>query len=404
MKKCIATFLVSWLSVTSGCLVEGREDTVSIHSRTQGVSLLNSMSYNRLDLNRLVYNRLTFNRLALNRLTFNRLTFNSLDGLETSADGRELLQYIARCALAEGDTLVAEHDGREYEFPGLLEIAPAWEHRGLLRDEERLLSACLIAHVNAYGASVPISLRFPGVLGVEDGDEVFDYPVYEATFFGNVFGDELETYGCIGDAPEVAAAHSPDRELRVCSDPGDDCEVVSLGRCRDVCETRTRKYGWQDCWANGRRYAETVSVYLHDPDTDRQNRTCGIGGRCKYKVSGAGVLDCSEAAVCRQTCKNDSVCTLDGTSAGEFRAEVKRGSVAEINCHEAYECAATCKIGSTCEIDCKDANECRDRIRCQSGAECLLDCTGAVNCGFRECQGGLQSCPGDIVVCNRGCP
>jgi hypothetical protein len=406
MKALFRGFVISLSLAVSGCLAGGGDSAPSVASSTQGVSLTNSLSFNQLTNNRLTVNRLTVNRLTVNRLTVNRLEFNSIDGdgLETTPEGRELLLYVTRCALEDGLILVAEHDGVEYEFPGLLGLTPEWEFRPLFDHEVRLMSACLLTHVNAYGVSVPISLRIPELLEVE-GSEAFDFPVYEGTFFGNVFGEDLEAYGCIGDNPDVAIANSPDRVLRVCTDPSPDCEVVSLGRCRDVCETRTLGYGWQGCWANGFRYDETIAVYLHDPNEDGNNQTC-TDDSCKLKINsaGSGILNCSESGSCRSVCQQGSTCMLEGTGALSFTAEVKQDSLAEVNCHETNECNATCKSGSVCEIDCKDANECQSKIRCEDGAECLLDCTGAVECGFDQCEGNLQSCEGDIMVCNRACP
>ncbi len=385
MKHSMSTVLVTCAVMTSGCMTDPSFESVS--SSQHAVSLKN--------------------RISLNRISLNRIALNSLDNtIHTTPEGREVLEYVVRCALAEGDILVATHEGVEYEFPGLLGLATEWEFRALNTSEEHMLSACLLAHVNAFNVSVPISLRSPGALGVS-ADELVDYPVYEATFFGDLFG-EFDTYSCIGDNPDVAAAHSPDRAIRVCGDPTEDCEIVSLGRCRDVCATRTPKQGWQDCRApDGTLFSETVSAYLHDANNDCNNQTCGVGETCNFNVrhGGHGILDCSDADSCRAACKQGSTCTLDGTGADEFKAVVKRHSLAEVNCHETNECRAVCKGGdSSCEIDCKDANECRRGVKCKHGAECLLDCTGAVDCGFQVCHGTLQTCPGDIVVCNRPCP
>jgi hypothetical protein len=146
-------------------------------------------------------------------------------------------------------------------------------------------------------------------------------------------------------------------------------------------------------------------VYLRHLDEDGNNESCADGS-CNLKVAHeeSGILDCSESESCRGVCQQGSTCMLDGTGAYSFAAVVKQDSLAEVNCHETNECNATCKSGSTCEIDCKDANECQSQIRCEDGAECLLDCTGAVECGFDQCQGNLQSCEGDVMVCNRPCP
>ncbi|MCG8419324.1 MAG: hypothetical protein MJE77_15430 [Proteobacteria bacterium] len=355
---------------------------------------------NRLSYNRLSYNRLSYNRLSYNRLSYNRLSYNSLeDGdLEQSRAGRDLLNYVARCAFPRGVSLVAEWDGHEYVFPGLLGLAPEWETRRLSASEEHIISACLISHVNAYGASLPISLRSAGWLDMDD-EERQDYPVYEATFFGNVFGPELETYACVGDHPDLAFSLAPDRELRVCSD-NTDCDVFSVGRCRDVCEIRTDEYGWSHCWAGDRRYDETISVFLHGAE---HYSSCPEGGACVYRLrSDAGMVDCTEAAICVSSYARGSTYAVDNSHTLLSATAVKSPATVHVDCLGAEHCATSCQQGAECEIDCKDGDNCS--AVCARGAACLLDCTGAQDCAFAFCGGEEMVCPGDIRVCNRPCP
>ena len=433
---CCRTICLSFLAmVLCGCtaLEPGRSYTDPEGSSidTSGtdnwaVSTENTLSLNHLAFNRLALNRLALNRLALNRLALNRLALNSLDDLEASADGRELLHYVAKCALVPGDILVAEHEGLEYEFPGLLGLAPEWEHGALSTSKQHLMSACLIAHVNAYGRSVTISMRSQDVLDADE-DERHIYPVYEGTFFGQVFGgDDIEAYGCQGSEPSIARAHSSDRDLRVCTDASEDCSVISLGRCRDSCATLVDEMGWKDCWAGGAQYAEVMSVFLYADDADGQNDGCeGDPNKCKVQCEEdtAGILDCSESGDCQAKCKDGSVCTVDGALANRLKVSLDRDTRGEVLCLDAEECALDCKAGAACEIDCvgtqrcslgchKDALcqvNCRDAadcsaIRCLPGAACLLDCTGATDCGFATCSGEVQSCSGDVIVCGRPCP
>ncbi|HWN69183.1 MAG TPA: hypothetical protein VNM90_16200, partial [Haliangium sp.] len=151
-----------FVMLVAGCVVEG-PSAFDAGERTQTVSHHNRLSVNRLSMNRLSLNRLSLNRLSLNRLSLNRLSLNGLasGGLETTEEGRDLLSYVARCALVAEDILVAEHDGVTYEFPGLLGVAPEWEHDALTPELQHWVSGCLLAHVNAFDTSVPISLRAP---------------------------------------------------------------------------------------------------------------------------------------------------------------------------------------------------------------------------------------------------
>src|SRR5690606_2387379 len=133
-----------------------------------------------------------------------------------SPEGRELLHYVAQCALEPADILFTERDGVRYEFPGLLGVADDWEHGPLRAAQRELLSACLLAHVNAFGVSVPISVRSPGVILAREKEKAL-HPVYEGTFFGDVIGEQLDAFACTGSAREIASAQSPARPLRVCT-------------------------------------------------------------------------------------------------------------------------------------------------------------------------------------------
>ena len=66
---------------------------------------------------------------------------------------------LVRCALPAAVTLYAEHDGTRVTFPGGLGLAPRWVDEALTPSEERWVSACLLAHVNAFGTSVLVSMR-----------------------------------------------------------------------------------------------------------------------------------------------------------------------------------------------------------------------------------------------------
>ena len=223
-------------------------------------------------------NRLTLNRLTLNRLTLNRLTLNSLasDGLENTVEGRELLEYVIRCALPAHTTVVAEVDGAVYEFPGRLGLAPNWLSSALSKRGSGLVSACLLAHVNAFDVSVPLSARAAGL--AVTGAERTAYPIYEATFFGDVFADAPELYGCTGDDPEEALENSPYRALRVCADaldgaPGPSaCEFGAVGPCADVCERELPNFGWDHCWTepgqHGQFFEQGVSSWLRSHNSE----------------------------------------------------------------------------------------------------------------------------------------
>lgn len=410
--------IASCALILSGCAM-GEEDGPRVRTTSHSLVRANDIAFNRLAFNRLAFNRLAFNRLAFNRLAFNRLAFNSLDNLEASPHGRELLTYIARCALDEGDILVATRGNRTFEFPGLLGLATEWEERPLTDSESRWVSGCLVALVNAFGVSVELSLRAPDrVTATEDEAETFS--VYEATFFGQVFDETLEAYACLGSNPEIAQTHAPDRELRVCADPSPHCQVEALGYCRDICDTYLSGYGWTGCQAGGVRYDETVSTFLRAAGDNLCQARCPANTslchpRCADPQSsepsphddefrGDRILDCNGASgFCVGRCP-EGTCSLDACNTGVSFAQVLDGATAEVACTGTETCLVECRDpGTRCDVDCTGAGICAIE-RCEDGAACLADCTGAESCGITTCAGELQTCPGDIVVCNRPCP
>jgi hypothetical protein len=415
------------VAALSACVSSGPEAMSEDMNRYQPRILgENQLGFNRLALNRLALNRLALNRLALNRLTEDRLQINGSDDLVQTEEGRELLRYVAQCALSEGDILVGRYQGTEYEFPGLLGLAPAWEGEPLTPGSQRILSACLLAHVNAFGVSVPISVRASGLLPTTPVERE-QYSVYEGTFFGQVFeGDEIKTYSCQGSAATAAMEHSEHRAQRVCTDDSGECGIESVGRCRDVCEQRREDEGWVNCRAHGVLYPETISVYLFADDPDGMNQHCTSDDcRLDNPQGSAAILDCAGMDGCDTDCNSDSTCSIDGAMTNNFQASVGAARFTEIDCYGNNNCQVDCREGASCEVDCMNNNNCQvdcsrdasceircggpsgnncDDIQCRRGASCAIHCGGVDNCGFSECHAGAISCPGDIIVCGRPCP
>jgi hypothetical protein len=346
-------------------------------------------SDNRLALNRLALNRLALNRLALNRLALNRLAMDGLaqtrwqlaDSPELlgTAAGREVLTYVVKCAMDEDVVMVGTSGGQTYEFRGLLGLAPKWTERALKESEQQLISGCLLAHVNAFGEPVSISLRSEGTLAATD-EERRDYPVYEGTFFGQIFeGGMTHAFSCQGGAAEAALAHSEDRARRVCTDGTDRCEIISVGRCRDVCDTRNDDMGWSDCWADGTRYERTISVYLFADDSYGRNKRCAGSKSCSMETGGgaAAILDCNGRS-CWATCTNGATCTIDGLDSKAVTVAVSGAHMGEVDCFDGEDCAVECTNGSSCDVECQSGQDCD--VKCIGGASCDVDCYRNASC------------------------
>jgi hypothetical protein len=178
--------------------------------------------------------------------------------MAATPSGRELLKYLANCALAEDQVLTAEHEGRAFEFPGAIGLAPEWHSRPMSEAEQRWVSACLLARTNHFGVKVVLSLRseFPSnapglqILGEEDAA----YTLEEGSFFGNLFADRPTGYVC-GPTQSEQRRALLQAHRRVCALPGANgvsaCGIRHVGACSP-----------QALQQDGIDYREALAVFL----------------------------------------------------------------------------------------------------------------------------------------------
>jgi hypothetical protein len=265
----------------TGCALEslddGSDDLVGSHEA-------DIESENRLSMNRLSMNRLSMNGLSQAALSTNGTTLAN-NTLIVDEPGRELLTYMARCALKSDQSLTATYDSVTYTFPGQLGLAHDWLTKPLTDlKKQTWVSACLLAHVNGYGVGVPISLRgaHPALLASEA--EKAEYSVQEAAFYGNVFeadiNAEAQFYSCAGSGLRDQCGAEPEafRPQRSCVDAL-SCALAFSGICKDPviragnsCKAATAT-GYADCLdaqsdnagkfpSGAIDYKEVITVYL----------------------------------------------------------------------------------------------------------------------------------------------
>ncbi len=212
--------------------------------------------------------------------------------------GADLLSYLVTCALGEDQELKVASSGQT--LTGNLGLAPQWAVEPCDESCQRWVSACVLAHSNAFGNEVTISPRGgnSGMAWNSGIEAEFDYQ--EAAYFGNVFaaGEERVMQACAGaglvavsldtgsiqDGAEFLAG-------RICGVGA--CSFEFAGLCRDslvegvpgsidtgVCATYANGY-FSDCEesegfegelplgnpndtssATGDRYSEVITVYL----------------------------------------------------------------------------------------------------------------------------------------------
>jgi len=197
--------------------------------------------------------------------------------LAATAGGAGLLHYVAICALGPDQDLLGE--------PGYYGLAREWVTEPCTGACRHWVSACLLAHANAFGTSVVISPRgaHPGLASPDP-----DFTIQEAAFYGDVFtGDErtLEMYACAGRGLTDAEHYL---EGRICG-VSSYCGLVQTGLCGSLvpatiagagdvdlgaaCEVDAGRSGtYADCHTGDhferapRRsplVSEVVTVYLH---------------------------------------------------------------------------------------------------------------------------------------------
>ena len=76
-----------------------------------------------------------------------------------SQSGREMLGYLAACALPKSAGAHAEKDGRRFDFPGAMGLAPNWLDDPMTTSEQRWVSACILALKDGNDGGVSVSLR-----------------------------------------------------------------------------------------------------------------------------------------------------------------------------------------------------------------------------------------------------
>jgi len=179
--------------------------------------------------------------------------------------GREFIAYLADCALGAGVIAYADVAGQHYEFPGALDLAPQWLHRPLTEDEQRWVSACILARTNYFGVKVEISLRAEhspySSLQTTD-QERQEFTLHEGDFFGNLFADTPGAAVALGrSTPEQQ--NDPIFKLRVCAVEDPNAIPLAgkkLSRCRFIITGYAQDPDAHTL--NGQQYDQYISVYL----------------------------------------------------------------------------------------------------------------------------------------------
>ena len=190
-----------------------------------------------------------------------------IDRLGDDEGFQDVIRYMVECALPEGNSVTKNVQGQTLTFQGMLGLAPEWEDGACDGDCQEWVSACMLARTNVSGETVGIWLQADHpALGMDSSPS---FPVYEASFFGNLFSDEDHRYMCSGDASAQRAAFL---EGRTCSHGfGESCDFEVFSDCEmeDRCAfLNPAAKTAADCVINEQDSTvpfHTITTYIADP-------------------------------------------------------------------------------------------------------------------------------------------
>jgi hypothetical protein len=243
------------------------------------------------------------NLLAINGLKPNSLTddhFKKWFATDPKT-ANTLMKYLVKCSLPAGLGMDFDYGGIHYVWPGLLGLAPHWaEGESIPEAEQQLVTACLAAHANRYGAHVAISL-----LGRDSNqtplrtyaDELSDFPVTEGCFFGNVFRKD----GAFSANDRPTPVTADESSLRACALPdrtgsgaSSMCAPIRYaGNCRDLCQPDPTNTYYVSCTVGGKSYLPVTTRIQRNVEYTCGDGICQVTESCGTGSSwNACSLDC----------------------------------------------------------------------------------------------------------------
>jgi hypothetical protein len=275
------------LTCAVGCGQEGAlvEETGELGSTSVSLVAGNGLNLNGLNLNGLNLNGLNLN--GLSTTSFN----NWFQANPVVRD--EVMKYMVACAVPSGESRTyTDPNSLTHTWSGALGLAGGWAS-GLAATtvELQVVSACMAAHTNKYGVHITISLL--GLDGAGNtipytSQELTDYSVREACFFGNLFDGSTGSFGA-NDGLSLTSSESTARACGIAGSGGtSQCSpMVYAGSCSQYCTLDATSTFYTSCTYNGVTYR---------PITTRMNPAdiylCGDGVCQATESSATCAADC----------------------------------------------------------------------------------------------------------------
>ena len=216
------------------------------------------------DVPRLAVNGKTPSMIIATTLDTAALTGAAIAPYTDTADRRSYLEYIAACALDSTQSVSANG----YTFVGAYGLATGWTSGALSASDRRWVSACVLARVNFFGVTLPISMRGShAALALDAGES--GYTVQEGAYYGDIFGGSDIRRACIG-ADKLATPTVGNLTYRVCTvNAGNgvtSCSFAYDGECASTCTVGSN--GYNACTdTSSNTWSEVIKVQIAPPSS-----------------------------------------------------------------------------------------------------------------------------------------
>jgi hypothetical protein len=214
-----------------------------------------------------------------------------------------IMRYAYKCAAAEEASLAWTNPvtGQSYTWLGGLGLATSWvSGTPATVAEQQVVTACLGALVNKYGAHVTLAVEGRTATGEAippDPDELSTFSVREACFFGNLFTNEGVFVGV--DHPAWDSSVS---SVRACAIDNQEVGLsiacppeYYVGSCADSCTPDESGTFYESCTFNGVSYRPLVTRLSPSDVYTCGDGVCQISEHCG---TGTEANDCSDCGPC----------------------------------------------------------------------------------------------------------
>ena len=227
----------------------------------------------------------------------------------STAEGRNTVSYIVRCALPAGRSITKQdQNGTSYTFPGQIGVAPQWETNGCGTDCQQYVSACLMAHVNTTGQHIAIWMV--GDASPLGWGTSSSYPYQEGSFFGNIFTSPPSANYCEGEDFDLGVV--PGRLGATQSGAPYKDPFGTNALCSKYCTAQSG--GYSKCGS----FPHVVTVY-RDWDPNTNYKVCSRKSNLCMTVDNGGTADGTRITQTSYSGSSNQKFRITAVSAGQYK-------------------------------------------------------------------------------------